>query len=62
MFYLRDIGYKAHNKTVVFVKNCEEFAGQSFRGAYDSIVSEKMSKKTTFFFIFFVVFFNFMDE
>jgi hypothetical protein len=52
MFYLRDIGYKAHNKTVVFVKNCEEFAGQSFRGAYDSIVSEKMSKKTTFFFIF----------
>jgi len=44
--------YKAHNKTVFFVKKCEEFAGQSFRGAYHTIVLEKMSKKNTFFFIF----------
>jgi len=43
------------------VKNSEEFAAQSFRGAYDSIVSEKVSKKTAFFLHFFVFFNSFFQ-
>jgi len=46
-------------KLVVVVKISEEFAAQSFRGAYDTIVLEKVSKKTAFFLLFFYFFCSF---
>jgi len=43
-------------------KISEEFAVQSFRGAYHTIVLEKVSKKTAFFFNFFAVFNSFFQS